>query len=59
MLDDEMIRFNAIDSEYAKYWVPIRWSMALIYQARNAEMIASDAVMNYICDVCFENGVKK
>uniref|UniRef100_A0A914XBN7 Bestrophin homolog n=1 Tax=Plectus sambesii TaxID=2011161 RepID=A0A914XBN7_9BILA len=41
----EMIAFDGVESHHAKYWLPIHWAMALIYQAREREFMISDGMV--------------
>jgi hypothetical protein len=51
MTNDEEKAFNAINYEYGKDWIPIRWAVNIIHQARTEKKIVSDYYMTQVIKV--------
>jgi hypothetical protein len=45
MTTDEEQAYDGIQSAYGKYWIPIRWAVNIINQARDEKKIQCD---NYV-----------
>ncbi|KAK0398127.1 hypothetical protein QR680_002439 [Steinernema hermaphroditum] len=43
---NEKILFDKINIQYTKYWVPMNWIFALVYQLRTDKKIENDTLMN-------------
>ncbi|TMS37709.1 hypothetical protein L596_004589 [Steinernema carpocapsae] len=46
MHSNERIMFEKTNTPYSKYWIPINWIFALIYELRNDHKIENDTLMN-------------
>lgn len=55
MLENECKILESIELDFDKYWVPINWTYALIYRARENDKIPNVAFAAKLCDVCFTN----
>jgi len=48
MTKEELAMIERIDDEYSRYWAPIQWCYAVLYEARLQGKIASDHLMEMI-----------
>ncbi|MFH4983138.1 hypothetical protein AB6A40_009847 [Gnathostoma spinigerum] len=50
MLDHEREKYESIQLDYDKYWVPVNWTYILVFEARRRSMITSDIMCHKVCD---------
>ena len=57
MTKSELANFEAMQCEYPKHWIPIRWACNIAHDARQEKRIASDFLYQKLLDVTysFEN----
>lgn len=51
LTQNEKAVMDSVDSQYAKYWVPMQWTFSLLKMARDEQRIESDHVYIDLVDV--------
>jgi hypothetical protein len=47
---EELAEIHEVDDAYTRYWIPLNWCYALLYQAREQKKIASDHILEFVVE---------